>query len=141
MRRVAALILAALLAADLGVLVWMVVRMVAVIDAPDELVPGYRSDSLLAVMTVALGATYVVALVLGSVSLLAVLRGSIRRAAWFVLAVLATLLGLPDVVVVMLAGRALSLPNTVILATLVPAATFVGVIWLAAAGLTRPGGG
>ncbi len=54
------------------------------------------------------------------------------------LAVLATLLGLPDVVLVMLAGRALLLPASLVLLMLAPAATFVAVILTAAAGLTRP---
>ena len=61
------------------------------------------------------------------------------RSTWFVLGVLAALLGLPDArVIVMLAGRALLLPASVVLVMLAPAATFVAVISTAAAGLTRP---
>lgn len=115
--------------------------MIEIIRAPDDFVPGIVSDRLLAVMTAALIATYLVALVLGAVGIVVLNRPPTRRVTWFVLAVLATLLGLPDVVIVMLAGRALLLPADVILLLLAPAATFVAVISTAAAGLTRPRSG
>jgi hypothetical protein len=136
-RRFATLVLALLLAADVGLLAWSVQRMVGIIQAPDDFVPGVGSDRLLAVMTVAIGATYLVAVVLGVVDIVVLRRLPTRRVTWFVLAVLATLLGLPDAVLVMLAGRALLLPDSVILVMLAPAATFVAVISTAAAGLTR----
>jgi hypothetical protein len=136
-RRFAILALALLLAADVGLLAWSVQRMVGIIQAPDDFVPGVVSDRLLAVMTVAIGATYLVAVVLGVVDIVVLRRLPTRRVTWFVLAVLATLLGLPDAVLVMLAGRALLLPDSVILVMLAPAATFVAVISTAAAGLTR----
>ncbi len=43
--------------------------MVRIIQVPDEFVPGIVSDRLLAVMTVALGATYLVAVVIGVVDI------------------------------------------------------------------------
>jgi len=61
-----------------------------------------------------------------------------RRWAWFVLGVLAALIGLPDVILVMLTGAALSLPDAVVLALLVPAATLVAVIAAISFTLTRP---
>jgi hypothetical protein len=137
MRRFAIPALALLLAADAGLLGWSVQRMVGIIQAPDDFVPGLVSDRLLAVMTVAIGATYLVAVVLGVVDIVVLRRLPARRATWFVLAVLATLLGLPDAVLVMLAGRALLLPDSLILVMLAPAATFVAVIATAVAGLTR----
>jgi hypothetical protein len=140
-RRAAIVALAVLLAADLGLLAWSAWRMIEIIRAPDDFVPGIVSDRLLAVMTAALIATYLVALVLGAVGIVVLNRPPTRRVTWFVLAVLATLLGLPDVVIVMLAGRALLLPADVILLLLAPAATFVAVISTAAAGLTRPRSG
>jgi hypothetical protein len=136
-RRFAIPALALLLAADVGLLAWSVQRMAGIIQAPDDFVPGLVSDRLLAVMTVAIGATYLVAVVLGVVDIVVLRRLPTRRVTWFVLAVLATLLGLPDAVLVMLAGRALLLPIGVILTLLAPAATFVAVISTAAAGLTR----
>ena len=138
MRRFAIGALCFLVAADVGLLAWSVWRMAGIIQAPDDFVPGIVSDRLLAVMTVALGATYLVAVVVGAVDVVVIRRLPARRATWFVLAVLATLLGLPDVVIVMLAGRALLLPDSLILVMLAPAATFVAVIATAAAGLTRP---
>jgi hypothetical protein len=137
-RRLAIGALCFLVAADVGLLAWSVWRMAGIIQAPDDFVPGIVSDRLLAVMTVALGATYLVAVVIGVVDIMVLRRLPARRVTWFVLAVLATLLGLPDVVIVMLAGRALLLPDSLILVMLAPAATFAAVIATAAAGLTRP---
>jgi hypothetical protein len=137
-RRFAIAALGVLLAADVGLLAWSVWRLVGIIQSPDDFVPGIVNDRLLAVMTVTLGATYLVAIVLGAVDIAVLRRPPTRRVTWFVLAVLATLLGLPDVVIVMLAGRALLLPVSVILVMLAPAATFVAVISSAATGLTRP---
>jgi hypothetical protein len=137
-RRAAIVALVILLAADLGLLAWSLVRMVGLIQAPDDFVPGIVGDRLLVVMTAALGAAYLVAVVLGVVDIAVLSRPPTRRVTWFVLAVLATLLGLPDTVIVMLAGRALLLPASVILVMLAPAATFVAIISTAAAGLTRP---
>jgi hypothetical protein len=137
-RRFAIGALCFLVAADVGLLAWSVWRMAGIIQATDDFVPGIVSDRLLAVMTVALGATYLVAVVVGAVDVVILRRLPARRATWFVLAVLATLLGLPDAVLVMLAGRALLLPDSLILVMLAPAATFVAVIATAAAGLTRP---
>ena len=137
MRRFAIVALCFLLAADLSLLAWSMWRMAGIIRAPDDFVPGIVSDRLLVVMTIALGATYLVAVVVGAVDVVILGRLPARRVTWFVLAVLATLLGLPDVVIVMLAGRALLLPDSVVLLMLAPAATFVAVIWTAAAGLTR----
>jgi hypothetical protein len=137
-RRFAIGVLCFLLAADVGLLVWSLWRMVVIIQAPDDFIPGIVNDRLLAVMAVAIGATYLVASVLGVADIVVLRRLPARRVTWFVLAVLATLLGLPDVVLVMLAGRALLLPDGVILVMLAPAATFVAVISTAAAGLARP---
>jgi hypothetical protein len=137
-RRFAIGVLSLLVVADAGLLAWSVWRMARIIQAPDEFVPGIVGDRLLGVMTVALGATYLVAVVIGVVDIVVLRRLPARRVTWFVLAVLATLLGLPDVVLVMLAGRALLLPDSLILLMLAPAATFVAVISTAAAGLTRP---
>ncbi len=112
--------------------------MVKIIQFPDEFIPGVVSDRVLAVMTVALGATYLVAIVLAGVDIAVLRRPPTRRVTWFVLAVLAALLGLPDAVIVMLAGWALLLPSSVVLVMLAPVATFVAVIVTAAAGLARP---
>jgi hypothetical protein len=137
-RRFAIGLLCLLLTADVGLLAWSLQRMVSFIQARGDFVPGLVSDRLLAVMTVAIGATYLVALVLGGVDVVVLRRLPTRRVTWFVLSVLATLLGLPDVVLVMLAGRALLLPDYLILLMLAPAATFVAVISTAAAGLAQP---
>jgi hypothetical protein len=137
-RRVVIVALAVLLAADVGLLAWSLVRVIGIIQAPDDLVPGLVSDRLLAVETVALGATFLVAIVLGLVDILVLSRPPTRRVTWFVLGVLATLLGLPDTVIVMLAARALQLPVSIVLVMLAPAATFVAVLATAAAGLPRP---
>ena len=138
MRRAAAAVLSVLLAVDLGLLAWSVWRMVKIIQFPDQFIPGVVSDRVLAVMTVALGATYLVAIGLGGVDVAVLRRPPTRRATWFVLTVLAALLGLPDAVIVMLAGWALLLPTSVVLLMLAPAATCVAVVVTALAGLARP---
>jgi hypothetical protein len=137
-RRFAIGVLCVLLGADVGLLAWSMWRMADIIRAPDDFIPGIVNDRLLAVMAVAIGATYLAASVLGVVDIVVLRRLPARRVTWFVLAVLATLLGLPDVVLVMLAGRALLLPDSLIFLMLAPAGTFVAVISTAATGLPRP---
>jgi hypothetical protein len=136
-RRIANPVLLALVGADAAVAVWSVAWLVRAIQAPVDPLPP-TNDALLGLLTAAVLATFLLALVLALVAMAALLRLGTRRSTWFILGVLATLIGLPDVVLVMLTAAALALPRGVVLSLLAPALTLVAVITTASFALARP---
>jgi len=135
-RRLANPVLLALVGADAALAVWSIAWLVHVIRAPGEpLLP--TSDALLALMTAAAVATYLLALTLALVDMALLARPGTRRSTWFILGVLSTLIGLPDVVLVMLTATALALPRGLVLALLGPALTLVAVITTVSVALAR----
>jgi hypothetical protein len=88
-------------------------------------------------MTAAAVATYLLALTLALVDMALLARPGTRRSTWFILGVLSTLIGLPDVVLVMLTATALALPRGLVLALLGPALTLVAVITTVSVALAR----
>ena len=136
--RLASSALCVLCLADVAAAISSVAWLVRAIAAPGEAAPGLADDAPVALATLAIVATYVLAVVLGLAGVVMLRRPAARRWAWFVLGVLAALIGLPDVILVMLTGAALSLPGAVVLALLVPAATLVAVIAAISFTLTRP---